>query len=336
MFDWLRFLNTYGIDYTNRGHSRGNIGIHCPFCGMADHGAKMGISLHGRGWHCWRDERNHTGRAPHRLVMALLGIGYDDAAGIIGADADIIAPELNDGNFLSIINKMLGSDEQPVRRFQLLEFPDTIKPLTDAGVCRSLVYPYLRGRGYSNRGIATITDMFDLHWAYGGPFAYRVVIPVYMDGKLVTWTGRSFAEDEDLRYLSLTTDPAKARRMALTPADVSVKDTLFDYDRLMQGGDELVVTEGPFDAMRVSYYGEDYGIVGTCLFNFSASPRQVALLQRVVDNFRRVTVLFDRTVDGILAVPEYLEWRLRYLPDTVKDPAELNWKQFCQVFDLET
>ena len=51
MFDWISFLDKHGIEYSTRGPStsRGNVYVHCSFCGQADQGKHLGISLEGKG-----------------------------------------------------------------------------------------------------------------------------------------------------------------------------------------------------------------------------------------------------------------------------------------------
>src|SRR6202040_650598 len=112
-----------------------------------------------------------------------------------------------------------------------------------------------------------------------GPFSYRVVIPVFLNKRLVTWTGRSIAPSEELRYRSLSTDPEKAN--GLPVALENIKHTLFDYDSLKEGGRVLAVAEGPLDAMRLGFLGERYGIKATCLFGKSLHPMQLDLLHEI-------------------------------------------------------
>src|SRR6185312_5603411 len=122
MFDWEQFLDNHGIDYVTTGHNarRGNIGIACPWCGN-DPSHHLGISTNGRGYHCWRNEA-HSGKAPHRLVMALLG-AKESALRVIAGKLNFL-PEMH--------------------------------PLEDRGLAGRLAFAYLEGRGYSTKGVEWI------------------------------------------------------------------------------------------------------------------------------------------------------------------------------------
>src|SRR6185437_6997309 len=97
MFDWERFFDIRGIPYVTSGHNarRGVIGVACPMCGD-DPSHHMGVSVSGTDWwHCWRDENNHRGKSPHRLIMAFLGCSYEEASALLRMEAPVVTSPKN-------------------------------------------------------------------------------------------------------------------------------------------------------------------------------------------------------------------------------------------------
>jgi hypothetical protein len=337
-FDWQKFLDTYRIEYVSSGPNigRNNAGVKCPFCGD-DPSFHLGISLDGKGFHCWREPSRgaHSGRSPHKLVMRLLGCSFTQAQAIVGdQDRKVVA---NDTTFDTDIKRRmaLAHNQTSHRSVGRLEFLPEFKKIRDEGLRGDLFYSYLIERGYNEKQTAWLIERFDLRCALIGKFAYRVIIPVFMDGKLVNWTGRAVTTDT-LRYKTLSHDMEVSRKADLPPAPMNVKDCLFDYDNLKNGGDILVLTEGPFDAMRITFFGEKYGIMGTCLFGKGVSKQQKDLLYRLLPLYDHVHTFFDTDV-GLASTfswfPDDMGIVRRDLPKNVKDPAELQRKQFTRLFD---
>lgn len=335
-FDWLGFLNRYGIRYVDSGRNvrRNNVSIACPFCGD-DPSENMGISLNGKGFNCWRNE-SHKGVTPHRLIQVLIGCGYEEAARIISQNDGTFAT--TDDTFKSDAYRMLG-----ISRLEtgITKISGTLNPLPEfrsfyeGGLCRSMFYPYLVKRGYPKKDIMDLAERFEFHYTLRGVFSHRIIIPVIVKSKWRTWTGRTVAPNETLRYLTLPHDSETAARWGISPALSNIKHTLFDYDQLKKGGDVLVVTEGPFDAIRITYFGERYGIRATCLYGKAASAEQIDLLSTLVDKYEKQIVVFDKDAfDAVIRLPDYLGFRPNYLPARVKDPGELTFESFRQTFNI--
>src|ERR1700749_2815452 len=124
MFDWVYFLESRGIEYSDRGPStsRGNVYIHCVFCGDEDQGRHMGVSILGRGWGCWKNSA-HRGIAPTRLIQALLGCSWDEAARI--GTAGKSAPA-SGSDYLGSIKRALG-DEDSAKPRPTIQMPEGFK-----------------------------------------------------------------------------------------------------------------------------------------------------------------------------------------------------------------
>lgn len=322
-FDWTAFFDLYSIPWFKA--TRTNITIKCPMCGD-DPSHHLSVSLQGRGWHCWRNDA-HSGRSARDLVMVLLGCSADQATRIVSEQEQ--AAKLLDENFASSISQLLGKAKPlPVTTRPLELLPEFTNMLT--GFSQRLFVPYLTDRGYSDNDLEWLVKRFKLRSALTGQFAYRIIIPVYVSGKLVTWTGRTITGDR-LRYKTLSTDSETAAKSDLPVAAISIKETLFDYDALRKGGEVLVITEGPFDAMRVSFFGDD-AIRGTCLFGKTISDAQRELIGSLRSLYRQVVLLSDTDVRWSMfgKLPDWVE--IKRLPPSVEDPAKLTYNQFSRLF----
>lgn len=328
-FDWPNFLNRYNI--SSEPARRGWIDVICPWCSPAVH--HLGINCRTGIYNCWHGEL-HKGKAPARLVQALLGCSRELALQIVGSHSDSFVT--GDATFADDALARLGlrSERTYTRAAPAsLDLLPEFGPIKDAGLCGRFAMPYLGKRGYSSNDAIHLSERYGLRFASRGPFAYRIIVPVEMSGRLVNWTGRTVAESDELRYKSMTTDPESAERQGLPPAPMNIKHALFDYDQLKRGGDVLVITEGPFDALRVGFLGERRDIKATCLFGKAATEEQVELIADLAPRFRSTLVLLDQdsSLGGFLVFPDYLGVRQAYLPRGAKDPAELSARQFEEV-----
>lgn len=315
-FDWQEFLSERGIEH-RAYEGRGWAELGCPFCGDADRGRHLGVRLDPRepGWSCWRDAE-HRGRRPEKLVQALLGCSRTEAVGIVENSS------------------RAGGEEQSPEAVEspspaTLAWPDEIKPLTSyVGFQRPFMH-HLLSRGFNAPADVAITN--GLRYCLSGPFGGRLIIPVNdVDGRLVTWTGRSILLNTVPRYRSLSHRPFPAQPQALR----NIKDTLYGAHKLPAGGDSLVVVEGPLDALRMDWFGRGYGAKIVGLFGKNASSTQLATLIHFSDRFHRIIIILDADATAeAWTLAEALRPLCKIpvstleLPAGVKDPGELNKKQ---------
>lgn len=321
-FDWQKFLDAHGIEFATRGPNvgRGQVAIHCPFCGADDPSHHMSVSLEGRGWRCWRRKDAHYGRNPARLVQALLGCTWEHAASITGADNLSVAPDWSDR-----VHKLLAAREPGERHgvalpgefrpFKLSKISPVVRPYVD--------YITRRGLDWHN-----LTRRYQAYFAVRGPWKGRVVFAVYYEGQLASWVGRTIYPEHEPRYLALTADPEKAARLGVSPAAGPLTDYLLWYDELRATkADTLCVCEGPFDALKVRALGRDHGVTATCLFTSAPSRHQLDCLHELLPRFRRRVSLLDADtlpasirMSGDLAG---LGVEIMPLPRGLKDPGEI-------------
>lgn len=117
---------------------------------------------------------------------------------------------------------------------------------------------YLKSRGLSRK------DAVLWGLQYTGPTGehkWRIVIPIYYRGEIVSWTTRSIAKEPKRRYLAAKSDQEK----------MDPRRIVFGIDFVRSA---CIVTEGPFDAMRIG--------VGACsTFGIGWTNPQLALIAQV-------------------------------------------------------
>lgn len=327
-FDWRDLLSRQGVAFIERGPNvkRGELNIRCPFCGSADPSYHMGLNLETGWWSCWRNKEAHSGKSPLRLLVRLLGISYYKARELAGLSDDYIDPE----GFDAVAARLMGRGEDAKRpeqiRRRVLKPDQHFKRISDrAGTRRWWNYLYER-RGFSHPDdVDRLCDQYRLYAARDGTWSGRLILPYFMDGELVSWTGRSIT-DASVKYLDLT----------LEESLVAPKHTLFNHDCIRKGGRVLVVQEGPMDALKIDFYGQDFGVRSVALSTNSITSDQMLLIEEAADSFDRVIIMLDtatplgvvdsmRMKQELRAINQQLE--IAAVPYGLKDGAMLSPRQ---------
>lgn len=325
-FNWPRFLKAHNIEWVDKGPSttKDNIATRCPWCGQGDPSHHLAISIDGKGYRCFR-VKSHRGRSVPRLIAALLNCSWPEAlrlAGVPSISTDITEHDL--GRRMAMLVNGASKTNGDAKRLKLLpEF----RPVTDWGAGRYFVDYLIEKRGYEALDIPRLTKTYNLQCTIHGLFRWRLIFPITMGGVLVNWTGRTLSGNDGLRYRTLSANPEKAKESGLPVATRSIEKTLFNYDNLLNGGRELLITEGPFDAMRLDYFGAPFGIRATCTYTKSISSDQIALLdglRELYDDFTRVLDL-DAQLDLLYEQQRmaHLDVGTKRMPPGFGDPAEL-------------
>jgi hypothetical protein len=318
--EWVRFLQSHGIEYRTRGPNvrKGEINICCPVCGGADTGFHLGINLTGKGWACWRN-RAHSGKSNTRLVQTLLHCSIDTARGITGEGAPMPTEYAQ-----SVMTMNAVQVAAPVRR--RLKMPPEFLSFDDRLPSSRPFVKYLRERGFTR--IESLSRDYGLRYASRGAYKGRVVFPVTFGGHLCTWTARTLYPSVGLRYRTLTQDPEKAKLEGSQPALGPIGDYLLWYDDLMTAdADTICIVEGPFDALKVNVLGTRHGVVATCFFTSQPTVRQIDLMRDLLPRFRRRVLLPDRNAE-VMAMKtsqriRALEVKIKMLPKQIDDPGEI-------------
>ena len=241
MYNLEQFFIDYGIEYREK-NSRGWYPIHCPYCGenkyhSAVRDDNLALVCYKCGVHPWYEYvRIMTGK-----IWRSLELQYKS--------------ELTWRD-----EYLLGKTERIIP--ERLELPDNTEPLNLRGK------KYLRKRGFDPELLERVYHLKSVDFL--GPYCHRIVIPIFFEGRMISWTTRDISGQSSIRYLSCP------ESKELYPH----KDVLYSYDLVDSG--HIIVVEGIFDAIRLGK-----NVVAT--FGTGFSPEQVLLL----GNFDKVTILFD-------------------------------------------
>lgn len=322
-FDWIAFCRTQHIPFVTAGPNvaRNDINIRCPLC-TDDPSEHMGLSKDPQRpwWGCWRNGA-HRGTNPARLIMVLLRCSYEVAENLVEA-GDVSKID----RFEGLGSRMKAAPEPPRKESKsaALHMPREFRPITKSGYGAAF-YRYLQeDRGFTR--IGKLVDRYDLRYCLTGHFRYRLIIPIYVLGELVSWTGRDITKKSAVRYRTLSDDPAKAADQGYAPARINIKSTVLNAD-LCRGGEKLFVCEGPFDALKLDWSVIDSNAVA--LFGMPES-QQLAAIRHLAHGYEAIHVTLDRDAKSkAIALTEQLRgvspipvlWR--QLPRPFKDPGEL-------------
>jgi DNA primase len=297
------YLKNRGIPFKEAGNNIGDgwIGVSsCPVC--RDERYHLGVNKETANFHCWVCGAHGGIR---RLIHLIDEVPYDKTETILQE----YSISSTDSFSISFSKKKPQRKEVPV--VTEVELPTHILPVYDAFHRYPYVFTYLQGRGFTLKDIET----WDAYFCYGGMYSQRLIFPLYMDGKLMTFTGRAVVP-ASLRYKSLS------KELSILP----IKNCLFNYDRI-EDYTSVCLCEGIFDALKVQKLTGDLGIA---ICGKVMSGAQKILLMR--KRLSTLTVMLDRdaSAGGIRLATELsslLSIPVRYLVPTVKDPATATTKE---------
>lgn len=324
--DWRSVLTEHRVPFIERGPNvkRGEINVRCPMCGSADPSYHMGLNLETGWWCCWRNQSAHKGKSPVRLLVSLLNVPYWRAREIAGLrnDAEYTDPDGFDAVAARVMKREGFQRPEQVQR-RHLKFDREFRRLDDDSVASLRFLDYLLDRGFTKP--AKLGELYGLRYAISGDFKDRIILPYYMNGELVTWTGRAISKQAMIRYKDLPLDDSL----------IGPKHTLFNHDCILEGGRALIVQEGPFDALKVDYYARDHLVRSAALSTNSITEDQIALLLGASSKFERIIVVMDMATPLGLADSMRMKGELSFLPNVeiakvpfgAKDGGDLTHKQ---------
>ncbi len=242
IFDGLSFLKEYRIPYVERSAnvSAGWVGLKCPYCGdRTDH---LGLNLSVGAFSCWRCGSKGT----IDVIQHLLGIPRQEANRIY---AQFLVRKVGYHG---------GSARAKASATQIVLPGQDFTPGEKSYLSRRNLDAAIEPYSLRSGGLA-------------GDWAWRIVIPIILNGVIVSATGR---------YI---TDPPEGIPKYKTLAH---KDEVITHKHIFLGldyvKDTAIVVEGPIDAIRGGP-----GFV-SC-FGIKMMPEQIALLSK----YKSVIFLFD-------------------------------------------
>lgn len=295
MFDILRFCEDNEIDYSTTGKnvSEGWVNVQCPFCN--DPSQHLGFDTETSKIFCWRC----GGKKLTDFLIWTLKIEHTSPYGI--PLPEIIKKYQTDKSeneipFFEREEKQQKEIQLPIGSYQ----PSTNRNWNNFEGYGS----YLKHRGFDTNEI-----IWDWFIYFGGPigqFKHRIIIPIYHNNILVSYTGRDITGKQEPKYLTLYGS--------------NIKDYLYGYSYCK---DSVIVVEGCLDAWRIGR-GKAVATFGT-----QCSIAQLRLLKK----FKKVGVLFDKDAqDQAIKIVNHLillrvEAYILPLALGAKDPAEMTTEQ---------
>jgi hypothetical protein len=312
-----KLLDKYNINYITSGNDVGKncINITCPYCN--DDLFHRGLNYETLKSRCWRCGK------PKPIIFTLqdiIGISIEEIKEQLGLEK--IASNDIFKEVLSILNPEKKEDKI-VKAINHLVLPEYFFKIKTTGITERF-WSYLSQRGFQY-------DKNKLNKYFRGCLvgeeAFRIIIPIYMNEKLMTWTARSIYKEEKLRYKTL---PSKYSIKKIT-------DCLLDYDDIKNGGDFLFICEGPFDAIKLNWYlpKDSYA---TCLFTKNISKQQILLLSNIVSKFKKTFIMLDKedTINNMINIKSNLSLFGNvdsYFLTEADDPGDLTREQIINIIN---
>jgi len=324
MINWPQFLINHHIEYVTNGPNtaRNNVSINCPYCQDPSH--HLGISLEGKGWSCWRCH-NHGGSV--KLIQKLIHCDWETACQIAGVQTTVT---VSDVTLTSYVKGLMTKEHKAQERRQL-QIPPEFRRFLSAHRSLNPCYDYLHTRGYNNKECFLLAENYEIYFSFSGIFAYRIIFPVYNNIQLVTWTGRAIGKS-NIRYKTLSNDAEKAKKEGTPQAIESIKDCWWNYPALINDSyNTLMLTEGPFDALKLDFFGSSLGVRSTCMFGKSISEAQSRQLDSIHNRINHLYIVLDADSElemtKITQQLSHLNCKIKRLPKGVKDPGSMTREQ---------
>lgn len=229
-------LTELKISFVTEGQHRhcrnGWINFDCPFCGKDTNKFHMGYSISGGYTNCWRC-------GSHSLISSLI-----EHTGLSKQTIE----KLLDGLPLVTTSK---KDEPEYKRNEVL-LPKGLEDLSTPHK------RYLKSRGFD---IEEIQRLWKIQGISIAPkLSWRIFIPIFYHGEIVSWTTRSISDDVERRYIDAGTNE---ERMKST-------DLLYGEDFVRHA---VVICEGPLDAWKI-------GPGAVAITGLSFTPKQMSKMVR--------------------------------------------------------
>ena len=239
MIDLVRLFEDYNVDYNPP--KKGWVNTQCPHC--VDSGKHGGFNANFGVFNCYKCG-THNFEYSLMLVLGIPRYSLEDLLVHYKTRKMAIKNTPKEGG-----------------RIAQVELPgDSLKRIHRT---------YLKSRGFNPRALS---EKYKLQGTGPlGNYRYRIIIPIFYRGKVVSFQGRSVLENCEVRYL--TADDSES----VIPA----KDNLFNIDSCLYN--KVVICEGPFDVMRL---GD--GVVGILGIQMTAQQRELLFTR-----FKKAIFLFD-------------------------------------------
>jgi DNA primase len=244
MFNAEHFCLDFSIDSPKGGkHSRpGWIQVECPFC-TGHYGYHLGININRGYANCWRCGWHWLPKVISKITNKTI---YESK---------------------QIITKYSSGDtfddyQSDVQTAQKLIYPSEFQKL------KPVHYNYLKSRGFKP-SFARKLGLLGTDWY--GEYSWRVIIPVWLDGELISYQGRDITGRASLKY----------KACAKVDETYHHQNMIYGIDDIK--GDTIIIVEGVFDAWKL------YGYAGAT-FGSAWTPSQARM---IASRFKKFYSLYD-------------------------------------------
>lgn len=245
--NYTKLFKDYHIQFDERVNS-GWTNVTCPHCD--DKTFNGGFNNTGDYFHCWKCG-GHNLRYTLSLILSV-------------SEKEIDNILIDYQGRTSLLSQLNG---KKVAKAIKLELP------TDGFT--QAERKYLLSRNFSPR---------QLHEKYGivgggltGSWKYRIIIPLILGGRIVSWTGRSILSKEKIKELKIP----RYKNLSIEQSVINPKSILYNLDNAV--GKTVVLTEGAFDVMRL---GDNF----ICSFGTELTQEQISVIH---NRFQKIFIMFD-------------------------------------------
>ena len=228
--------------------SRGWTHTNCPFCkNPPDTHYNGGFDMNNPRFYCWRCGSHSY---------------YDAVSKILNISISETKELFKSYNFIS--------DKKTIVRVAKAEHLDLPGYHLDENEKE-----YLRSRGFDPE---YLQNKFHIRGGgICGDWSYRILIPIYYNRVLVSWTGRSILDKQTIKELEIP----RYKNLAIEQSVINPKEIFFNLDNC--NGKGVILVEGPMDVLKL---GDDT----ICSLGTSVTREQELFLK---NKFDKVYIAFD-------------------------------------------
>lgn len=295
MFNPEKFLLDYGISHAVSGKNTSPkfINIQCPFC--ADSSTHGGFHRTDGYYNCWLCGHHSLSET----IRELLGIDLYQAIRILKKYQE-----------RPYTKGLRGISEESKEIISKVSFPMGTSKL------KKIHKEYLKKRNFNPNQLEK--EWRILGTEYLGNYKFRIVIPIYFNGNLVSYQARDITGESGLRYKACSKNNEILHH----------KHLLYGLDKIKS--DKIIVCEGIFDCWRLGK-----GAVAT--FGIEYTTKQLLLLAA---GFSKIFILFDsefqaqKQADKLASELVGLGRDVEILDIEKGDPADLSDKEAREIMEL--
>ena len=246
MIAFSKLFQKHGLEMRR---SKTWVNVNCPFCkNPIDTHCNGGFSEGVPAFNCWRCGKHNWAEALS-LILNVSPI-----------EAKKIARQYSSQSSLPI--------ERKTSRGENLKMPG-FESFTDGE------REYLENRGFD---INYLKKKFGIRGGgIAGEWSYRILIPIFYNARLASWTGRSILPREIIDQDKIP----RYKNLSVEKSEINPKDIFFNLDN--SRNNSVILVEGPFDVLKM-------GDNTICSLGTSVTSAQKLLLLK---RYKKVFIAFD-------------------------------------------